>query len=125
MKVQTLKHAPAPEPTESELQSALLSRLYARGWVAVRVNSGAFRTARGAFFRSYLVTGAPDQSAGFADIMAMRARPGCAPELRLFEVKRHGGKRTNAQERFADFAAARGIAVEVVEGAAGLNALTL
>ena len=128
MKIQTVKVAAvrgALEPTEAKLQAALLERLHARGFVAVRVNSGAFRTERGDFFRAYFVTGAPDKSAGFPDVLAMRARPGCTPELRLFEVKRRGGKRTPEQKRFAAFALARGIGVEVVTGAAGLEALEL
>lgn len=97
----------------------------ARGWLAMRVNSGAFRTENGDFFRAYLIAGAPDESAGFPDVLAMRARPGCAVELRLFEVKRRGGKRTPEQRRFAAFALARGVAVEVVSVAAGLEALEL
>ena len=120
-----LKLTAAPEPTEAELQSALLLRLHRRGWVAVRVNSGARKTTNGGFFRAYIVTGAPDASAGFPDVLAMRTRPGCAPELRLFEVKRRGGKRSDAQERFAAFALARGITVEVVARAAGLDALEI
>ncbi len=125
MRIQTLKLTATPEPTEAKLQASLLKRLHARGWVAMRVNSGAFRTDRGHFFRAYIITGAPDESAGFPDVLAMRARRGCAPELRLFECKAKGKKQTPEQRRFADFAAVRGIAVEVVNGAAGLEALKL
>ena len=126
MKIQTLNLSAARaalEPSEAKLQASLLKRLHARGWLAMRVNSGAFKTENGDFFRAYLITGAPDESAGFPDVLAMRARRGDAIELRLFEVKRRGARRTPEQRRFADFAAARGIAVEVVRGVAGLEAL--
>jgi Holliday junction resolvase len=128
VKIQTLNIAAARstlEPREAKLQAALLKRLHARGWLAMRVNSGAFKTERGDFFRAYLVTGAPDESAGFPDVLAMRGRRGCSIELRLFEVKRRGAKRTPEQRRFADFALSRGISVEVVRGAAGLESLEL
>ena len=121
----TLKLSAAPEPSEAKLQAALLARLHARGYLAVRVNSGAFKTQHGNWFRAYIVQGAPDQSAGFPDVMGMRARDDGAMQLRLFEVKRKNGKRTPEQIRFADFAAARGILVEIVSGEAGLNALEL
>ena len=129
--------APQLEPTEAKLQAALLKRLHARGWIAVRVNSGARKTEGGGFFRAYFIEGAPDKSAGFPDVMAMRAAPGVtAPgaasganagrvELRLFEVKRRGAKQTPPQKRFAAFALSRGLCVEVVEGVEGLDALDL
>ena len=123
MRVQTLKLTATPEPTEAKIQATLLKRLHACGWLAMRVNSGSFKTERGHFFRAYIITGAPDESAGFPDVLAMRARRGCAPELRLFECKAKGKKRTPAQRRFSDFAEARGLCVEVVEGIEGLEAL--
>lgn len=123
--MKNLKLTAMPEPTEAELQKTLLDRLHRRGWLAMRVNSGARKTERGDWFRAYIVTGALDKSAGFPDVMAMRTRPNCAPELRLFEVKKRGGKCTPEQERFAAFALARGVIVEVVEGLAGLDALDI
>ena len=122
--MKTLKLTAMPEPTESELQATLLERLHRRGWIAMRVNSGAAKI-EGGFFRAYTITGASDKSAGFPDVQAMRHRPGHALEFRLFEMKKRGGKQTPEQKRFAEFAAARGITVEIVEGLAGLDALTL
>lgn len=82
MKVQTLNVAAARgalEPTEAKLQAALLERLHARGFIAVRVNSGAFRTTHGHFFRAYIVTGALDESATcWRCARAPAARQSCA-----------------------------------------------
>lgn len=133
----------APEPTEAKLQAALIKRLQLGGWLVVRINSGIQKSASGAFFRAYIVAGLVDANgrpacSGFPDVLALRAAParkadgsgfssGLASSItaRLFEVKRLGGVRSEAQERFAAFARARGVAVELVEGLAGLEALTL
>ncbi len=113
-----------PEPTESELQGALIRRLVRSGWLVVRVNSGAFKTEKGAFFRAYIVAGL-NVSSGFPDVLAVRADVFGNVCARLFEVKRRGGKRSEAQTRFADYALASGVRVEVVEGLDGLERLSI
>ncbi len=120
-----------PEPSESEIQGALIRRLVRAGWLVVRVNSGAFKTEKGAFFRAYIVAGL-NASSGFPDVLAIRATQGEASGdvfgnvcARLFEVKRRGGKRSEAQTRFADYALASGVRVEVVEGIDGLERLSI
>lgn len=126
----------APEPTEAELQAALMRRLTARGWLAVRINSGAFKTAHGHFFRSYIIAGMPTlgktgkgglgASAGFPDVLALKGDPTTGEIIaRLFELKKRSEKCSEAQERFADFAQARGVGVEVVAGLCDLEKLTL
>lgn len=124
MKIQTLRLTSAPEPSESEIQTALIRRLVRAGFVAVRVNSGAFKTANGAFFRAYTVAGL-NASSGFPDVLALRADNHGNICARLFEVKRRGGKRSEAQTRFADYALSSGVRVEVVEGLAALERLAL
>jgi hypothetical protein len=106
----------APEPTEAEIQAALIRGLQRGGWLVVRVNSGIHKTARGGFFRAYIVAGLADENgrpacSGFPDVLAMR--DGVAL---LLEVKRAAGKSSAAQERFRRFAALHGVRVEVVEG---------
>jgi len=113
-----------PEPTESEIQGALIRRLVRAGWLVVRVNSGAFKTEKGAFFRAYIVAGL-NASSGFPDVLAVRADVFGNVCARLFEVKRRGGKRSEAQTRFADYALASGVRVEVVEGLDGLERLSI
>lgn len=124
--IKTLKLTGAGlEPSEAKIQAMLLARLHALGYLAVRINSGAFRTQHGSWFRAYIVQNAPDESAGFPDILALRGCTDGSVEVRLFEIKRKNAKRTPEQLRFADFAAARGVSIQVVEGASGLEALEL
>ncbi len=111
----------APEPAETQIQAALMRGLQARGWLVVRVNSGAATTPRGGFFRAYVVAGLCDEKgraacSGFPDVLALRDG-----RMRLFEVKRAGGKESAAQARFREFAARHGVAVELVEGWAGME----
>jgi hypothetical protein len=126
-----------PEPSEAELQSALLRRLTLNGWLAVRINSGAHMTKHGHFFRAYLIHGMPQptkngrgafgSSAGFPDVIALKGDP-TRPEImivRLFELKRAGGKLSDAQKQFREFARTRGVEVEIVEGLADLERLRL
>jgi hypothetical protein len=108
----------APEPTEAAIQAALMRRLVAAGWLVVRINGSGFKDSRGQFVRSYFIAGL-NAASGFPDLLALRG-----DEARLFEVKRRGGELSSAQERFRDFAARRGIVVEVVEGQAGLEAVS-
>lgn len=110
------------EPSEAQVQDALIQGLQRRGWLVVRVNSGAFKMPHGGFFRAYLVAGLCDAKgrpacSGFPDVLALRAAPdGSGIVARLFELKAKGGELGEAQERFRDFALARGVVVEVVEG---------
>lgn len=124
--MKALRLTGAPEPSESEIQTALIRRLLCAGWLVVRVNSGAFKTANGTFFRAYTVAGL-NASSGFPDVLALRSSgaDGERAVVRLFEVKRRGGKRSEAQTRFADYALASGVRVEVVEGFAALERLAL
>lgn len=94
------------------------------GWLVVRVNSGAFKTANGAFFRAYTVAGL-NASSGFPDVLAIRADGFGHVAARLFEVKKRGGKRSEAQTHFADYALSSGVRVEVVEGFGALERLDL
>ncbi len=120
----------APEPTEAQLQTALLRRLTLAGYVAVRINSGSHQTANGGFFRSYIVSGMPTvgksgrgglgASSGFPDVLALKDG-----HARLFELKATGGKLGESQKAFRDFAAARGVCVEIIEGLHGLSRLQL
>lgn len=118
MKTLTLR---APEPAEADIQAALMRGLQRCGWLVVRVNSGAATTPRGGFFRAYVVAGLCDANgraacSGFPDVLALRGG-----EMRLFEVKRAGGKESAAQARFREFAARHGVAVERVEGWGGME----
>jgi len=116
-----------PEPTEAEIQAALIRGLQVRGWLVVRVNGGGFKTATGGFFRAYIVAGFCDANgrpacSGFPDVLALKIAPdGSGIVARLFEVKKRGGARSAAQERFAEFAEARGVRVEVVQGWAAME----
>jgi hypothetical protein len=114
----------APEPTEGEIQAALIRRLVRAGWLVVRVNSGAFKTSGGQWFRAYTVAGL-NASSGFPDVLAIRADVFGNVAARLFEVKRRGCKRSDAQTRFAAYALASGVRVELVEGLAGLERLSI
>jgi hypothetical protein len=111
----------APEASEAEIQAALMRGLQRAGWLVMRVNSGVHKTARGGFFRAYFVAGLADKNgrpacSGFPDVLALR--DGVAL---LLEVKKRGGKASAAQERFRRFAALHGVAVETVEGWAGME----
>jgi hypothetical protein len=139
--MKTLRLTGAPDVPEREVQAALIRCLCARGWLVVRINSGCHKTATGAFFRSYLVAGMPSDgktargglgaSSGFADVLALkgdtRSEPGTGGNVRarLFEVKAKGGKPSESQKRFFDFAQARGVPVEIIEGMEALETLDL
>lgn len=112
----------APEPSEAEIQAALMRRLQLAGWLVVRVNGSGFKDARGQFVRSYHVAGL-NASSGFPDVLAMRGTPG-GIEARLFEIKRRAGALSEAQRRFHAFAAARGVRVQVIEGWDAMEAAT-
>lgn len=134
--MKTLRLTGAPDVPEREIQAALIRCLCARGWLVVRINSGCHKTANGAFFRSYLVAGMPSAgktaagglgaSSGFPDVLALKGdgRSGIV-RARLFEVKAKGGKPSDSQKRFFDFAETRGVAVEIIEGFESLETLDL
>ncbi len=113
----------APEPTESDLQAALMRRLCMAGWVCVRVNGSGFKDHRGQFVRSYHVAGL-NASGGFPDVLALRGDGRGGIEARLFELKRRGGRCSPAQERFHQFARSRGVHVGIVEGESDLEEVT-
>lgn len=60
-----------PEPSEGETQAALIRRLQGRGYLVVRVHSGAFQNQSGTFFRAYTVAEL-GVSSGFPDVLALR-----------------------------------------------------
>lgn len=111
----------APEPAEADIQAALMRGLQRAGWLVVRVNSGAATTPRGGFFRAYLIAGLCDENgraacSGFPDVLALRDG-----RMRLFEVKRAGGRESAPQARFRRFAERHDVAVELVEGWGGME----
>lgn len=131
--MKNLKLTACPIATEAEVQRALISRLRARGWLIVRVNSGAFTDERGRCVPFYRVIGATDENAGFPDVLAMRgSRPSRGdgiqrgqPLVRLFECKRHGAKLRAEQKRFGEYADLHGVEVEVVDSFEALDRLQL
>lgn len=133
--MKTLKLTGAPEVPEHAIQTALIRCLMSRGWLAVRINSGCHKTASGAFFRSYIIAGMPSEgktargglgaSSGFPDVLALKGDRRGGIRARLFEVKTQGGKPSPSQERFFDFAEARGVPVEIIEGMEALEGLEL
>lgn len=134
--MKTLRLTGAPLASERDVQTALMRRLCARGWLVVRVNSGSHKTANGTFFRSYVVAGMPSAgktargglgaSSGFPDVLALKGdgRDGTV-RARLFEVKAKGGEVSDSQKRFFDFAQNRGVPVEIIEGFESLERLDL
>lgn len=117
-----LKLSAAPEAKEAEIQTALIRRLQARGWLVVRINSGAIKTAKG-FYRAYTVAGMKNGGCGFSDVLALRSDGNGGILARLFEVKARKGVISDSQKAFATFAGAFQIEVEVVIGESGLDAL--
>lgn len=110
-----------PTRVEHEIQSAIIDYLVRTGWAVLRLNSMAAK-GEGSFVRSYTFR-APGLSAlshGMPDVMAWRG--GAALAL---EVKRPGGKGTEAQLlclntlRRAGFVAAVVDSVEAVVGVVG------
>jgi Holliday junction resolvase len=121
--MKNLKLTGSPDLSEKEIQTALIRRLQARGWLVVRINSGAIKTAKG-FYRAYTVAGMAGGGAGFPDVLALRG-DGRGIVARLFEVKARRGVISDSQKRFATFASAFKIEVETVIGAAGLDTLEI
>lgn len=119
--MKTLKLQP-PEPKESEIQTVLIKRLRAAGWLVIRLNGTGFKDKRGQFVRSYTIYGL-NASSGLPDVLALRGR-GDYIQARLFEVKKRGGELTASQTRFINYAAHFGIGVVIVEGQAGLERVT-
>lgn len=122
--MKTLKLTAMPDASEKEIQNALISRLRARGWLVVRINSGAIKTAKG-FYRAYTVAGMARGGAGFPDVLALKGDGRGGIVARLFEVKARGNTVSDSQKRFAAFAGGCGVCVEVVTGWAGLETLEL
>jgi Holliday junction resolvase len=119
MKTQrAITRATMPPESEADVQSALIAQLCAAGYLVVRINGSGFKDSRGQYVRAYFVA-VLNACAGFPDVLAMRGAT-----FRLFEVKREGGKLSDAQKRFQNFAANFGVKVEVIEGRDGLDAVT-
>lgn len=96
--------------TEADIQKDILTRLFNRGWVAIRFNSGTSKTSGGNFLRSYWIAGMDVQpSAGLPDVIAFKDG-----KHLLLEVKNEKGKLSDAQKRFQSVAARRGETVHVV-----------
>ncbi len=120
MKTQrAMTRATMPPESEADVQSALIDRLCAAGYLVVRINGSGFKDKRGQYVRAYFVA-VLNACAGFPDLLAMRGA-----NFRLFEMKKQGGKLSPAQQRFKDFAARFGVQVEVIEGRDGLDAVTV
>ena len=85
--------------TESEVQRQVLSYLANAGFLAVRINSGAFMQQGKRFFRSYWIKN-NGKSKGFPDVLALRNN-----KFLLFEVKAgNGGHISEAQKDFSKLA---------------------
>src|SRR5688500_15714423 len=108
-----------PEPKESEIQTVLIKRMRAAGWLVIRLHGTGFTDKRGQFVRGYIIYGL-NASSGLPDVLALRGRDGFI-QARFFEVKKRGGELTRSQERFINYAAHFGIGVVIVEGQAGLD----
>jgi len=88
-------------PTENEIRNAIAEYLAYDGWLVMRVNSGAAVTTengkrRFVQFIKWMVLGAGVQTAGVADLLAIRSGQ---PPLAI-ETKRPGNVPTEAQRRF-------------------------
>lgn len=105
--------------TEAEIQKDIITRLYNRGWVAIRFNSGTSKTATGNFLRSYWIAGMDAQpSAGFPDVIAFKENL-----YLLLEVKTDKGKLSLPQKRLHEVAKRRGVVIHVVRSWADVEAL--
>lgn len=114
----------AQHASEAQIQTALMNRLHAAGWLTLRVNSFAAQVGR-RFVRAYLVHRMPSRtgrvvSAGFPDVLALRGAldsgTGYCIDARLFEVKTETGKTSAAQDDFRVWAERHGVQIEVVQG---------
>ena len=101
---------------ETELIGAVVELLEFYGFLAVRVNSGAMKTAAGTFFRAYIIPGLTDangrkgSSSGFPDVLGLRGK-GDRIEAILIETKSRTGAKEESQKRFAAYARRRGVPV--------------
>lgn len=122
--MKTLKLTGAAVAREADVQAALIARLQVAGWLVVRVNGGAMKTRTG-FYRAYTVAGMAHGSSGFPDVLALKGDDAGVMRARLFEVKARDGALSDSQRRFATFAGAFNVEVEIVQDMSGLDALTL
>ncbi len=112
----TMKLAPPPEPTEAEIQKVLIKRLFMNNWLTVRINGTGMKDSKGQYVMGYIIAGLA-KSIGFPDVVAFRGHDSGRIEALLIEVKRKGGKLSDGQKRFHEFAKDRfNIDVLVIEG---------
>ena len=95
--------------SESEVQSQVLSYLVNCGFLAVRINSGAFMQQGKRFFRSYWIKN-NGKSKGFPDVLALKNN-----NFFLFEIKAgKGGVISKAQKEFAALASRFNVSVHFI-----------
>ncbi len=103
---------------EKEIQDSILDYLVAMGFVAIRINSGAFSKDNSRYIRSYIIHNflakftklKRKSSSGFPDVLALRAN-----KFLLFEVKAgKGGRLSESQIDFIELADIKRTTVHVV-----------
>ncbi len=111
----------APNPSEAEVQRAVIRRLVAGGWLTVRINGGGGWDKAGNLIRTYIIA-TLNAISGFPDVLALKGdvRGG---RFLLIEVKTAKGTLTDSQKRFALFAKKFGITVHVVRSPDELDAI--
>ncbi len=99
------------EIPEKVIQQRIMERLFAAGWLVVRMNSGRMKTETGSYLRAYRIFGMEPRwaSSGLPDVIALRGS-----RVILIEVKDRLGQLRDSQVRFIEFAARFKVTVHVL-----------
>lgn len=109
----------SPEPSEADIQKAIMRVLSQKGWLTVRFNSGGFSNGKGRFYSFYRIIGLKnknnqDANSGLPDVLAFRGTDdSITNENIMVEVKDKNGKLRPSQHEFIRFAARFGVVVHV------------
>jgi hypothetical protein len=94
-----------PEPkkrkrndTEAQLQDSIAKELNARGFMVMRLNSGAMQGNQGQYFRAYFIYGLK-KSSGASDLIVFRDG-----KAWFIEVKTATGRQSESQKAFQEYA---------------------
>lgn len=97
--------------SESDVQKQIIHLLLISKFMVIRFNSGNF-VIDNRYIRSYFIKNFPasEQSKGLSDILAIKDG-----RAYFFEVKRKGGKESEAQKKFRNLASSYGAECFVVD----------
>ena len=97
--------------SESDIQKQIIHLLLMYKFLVIRFNSGNF-VIDNRYYKSYFIKNFPakEQSKGLSDVLAIKDG-----RAYFFEVKRVGGKESEAQKKFRDLANEYGAKCYVVD----------